>query len=500
MVMDVFFNSSRKAVFTFLFLVPLNSTVTLSSDKWAAQPPGLGEDLVGDLAESTLDKTFNLGKKTIRLELLVSTVVCLETAANLPQSPEIKPEPRQVRSATVVKNRPPPLEKKPAVPPKPSKMLLANPARKTTSDVATNILKPKTSALKRPKIKSPFLPSPGRLLIPVKKVGGLKEVSPVAPKNPLQSELRRKNSVSKDSAGAERRNVVPVLTGSASKPSKDGGRKSLVSASGERDKLSGGQKLNNNQSEVPNKNKVLTAPQVKPRIAPAKSPMSLHTVEARTEGVGSSSSLQRRRKSVGDVMKGSVLTSRKPTTTTPSQPRSVTRLASQPRRSLSNSSLKRAVAAGGPLTLTSQRTSAASSLTPPLQSTNIRNSVGLQSKKARENNPALNKSQSASRMKSARSDLVRSGSSSGEVKKPARMEERKLQKTVLEANKKKFDVLALVATTVIEENDKLEKIIKKNKLQLADTEGELEVCKVSLIVFLQHNNMLDLIILGEAEE
>ena len=80
------------------------------------------------------------------------------------------------------------------------------------------------------------------------------------------------------------------------------------------------------------------------------------------------------------------------------------------------------------------------------------------------------------------------------------MEERKLQKTVLEANKKKFDVLALVATTVIEENDKLEKIIKKNKLQLADTEGELEVCKVSLIVFLQHNNMLDLIILGEAEE
>ena len=69
----------------------------------------------------------------------------------------------------------------------------------------------------------------------------------------------------------------------------------------------------------------------------------------------------------------------------------------------------------------------------------------------------------------------------------------------VEANKKKFDVLALVATTVIEENDKLKKIIKKNKLQLADTEGELEVCKVSLIVFLQHN-MLDLIILGEAEE
>ena len=403
-----------------------------------------------------------------------------------------------MRSATVVKNRPPPLERKPAVPPKPSKMLLANPARKTTSDVATNILKPKTSALKRPKIKSPFLPSPGRLLIPVKKVGGLKEVYPVAPKNPLQSELRRKNSVSKDSAGAERRKVVPVLTGSASKPSKDGGRKSLTS--GERDKLSGGQKLNNNQSEVPNKNKVLTAPQVKPRIAPAKSPMSLNTGEARTEGVGSSSSLQRRRKSVGDVMKGSVLTSRKPTTTTPSQPRSVARLASQPRRSLSNSSLKKAVAAGGPLTLTSQRTSAASSLTPPLQSTTRRNSVGLQSKKARENNQALNKSQSASRMKSSRSDLVRSGSSSGEVKKPARMEERKLQKTVLEANKKKFDVLALVATTVIEENDKLEKIIKKNKLQLADTEGELEVCKVSLIVFLQHNNMLDLIILGEAEE
>ena len=79
MVMDVFFNSSRKAVFTFLFLVPLNSTVTLSSDKWVAPPPGLGEDLVGDLAESTLDKTFNLGKKLElgkRLELLVLTVVC----------------------------------------------------------------------------------------------------------------------------------------------------------------------------------------------------------------------------------------------------------------------------------------------------------------------------------------------------------------------------------------------------------------------------------------
>ena len=42
-----------------LISVPLNSTVTLSSVNWLA--PELKEDVVGDLSESNLDKTFNLG-------------------------------------------------------------------------------------------------------------------------------------------------------------------------------------------------------------------------------------------------------------------------------------------------------------------------------------------------------------------------------------------------------------------------------------------------------
>ena len=43
-----------------LISVPLNSTVTLSSVHWL--DPELKEDVVGDLSESNLDKTFNLGK------------------------------------------------------------------------------------------------------------------------------------------------------------------------------------------------------------------------------------------------------------------------------------------------------------------------------------------------------------------------------------------------------------------------------------------------------
>ena len=391
----------------------------------------------GDLSESNLDKTFNLGKRTNNLETPLITVLCPETAADPPQSPEPKPDPRPKKSATVVKSRPPPLEKKPAVPPKPSRMLLANPARKTSSsDVATNILKPKTSAMKRPKIKSPFLPSPGRNLIPVKKVSAVKEVSPLAPKNPLGSEMSRKDSLIK-----ERRTL------SASKPIKDFGRKSLAAAGGgQRENKS----TNNNQSNVPNRNKVLSQ-----RTAPAKSPMSVNTGSSGTESVGSSSSLQRRRKSVGDVMKSSSLAARKPATATPSQPLAVARLASQPRRSLSNSSLKRAGTPG-----------VASSRTPTLQSNHRRNSVSVQSKITRD------KPENSSRMKSSRPDLdlVRP------AKKPAYSEERKLQKAVLEENKKKFDVLALVASTVIEENDKLKKIIMKSK--------------VSSVVFRRHHSRL----------
>ena len=44
------------------FLVPLNSTVILSSVNWVPPPPELQEEVVGDLSESNLDKTFNLGK------------------------------------------------------------------------------------------------------------------------------------------------------------------------------------------------------------------------------------------------------------------------------------------------------------------------------------------------------------------------------------------------------------------------------------------------------
>ena len=46
-----------------LFLVHLNSTITLSSLNWVAPPRGLQEEVVGDLSESNLDKTFNLGKE-----------------------------------------------------------------------------------------------------------------------------------------------------------------------------------------------------------------------------------------------------------------------------------------------------------------------------------------------------------------------------------------------------------------------------------------------------
>ena len=221
-------------------------------------------------------------------------MLCAETAASLPESPGSKADPDKQKCATVVKNRPPALEKKPAVPPKPSKMLLANPARRNTSGAPANLLKPKTSAMKRPKIKSPCLPSPGKVLIPVKKAGGLKEVSPAALKNPLGSEisLRRKGSLS---SGITNRADSPVLATSsssiASKPSKEVGKKSLT-ISGPKDKLSGSERGNNNQTDVKDKNKVVTAPQVKPRPTPAQAPSSVNTGLARSESVGSTGSLQ----------------------------------------------------------------------------------------------------------------------------------------------------------------------------------------------------------------
>ena len=342
--------------------------------------------------------------------------------------------------------------------------------------------------MKRPKIKSPFLPSPGKVLIPVKKAGGLKDVSPAAMKSPLGAEvsLRWKDCLSGGSgatakSGPERRTRTDSagLTSSGSNPSKDVGRKSLVPAS-----ASASGQRGNNQS------KVTTAPQVKPRTA--QSPMSAKTGES----AGSSSSLQRRRKSVGDVMRSSSLTTKKASgSSTPGQPLSVARLASQPRRSLSNSSLKkssdlsgRAPAPG--LVRPSQKTPGASSLTPSLKSSlqsNRRNSVGLQSKVKRDHTPS--KSESSSRLKTSRPNLARSGSSSasGGVKKPGRSEVSQ-HKAVLDENNKKFEVLSLVTTQVIKENDKLEKIIKKNNLQLAGMEAELEMCKVSLFL-VPHNSI-----------
>ena len=408
----------------------------------------------------------------------------LETAANLPQSPETKPEPEKPKSATVVKvkTRPAPLERKPAVPPKPSKILLANPAKKTTSGVATNLLKPKTSAMKRPKIKSPFLPSPGKILIPVKKAGGVKEASPAPLKIPARTEVSVRKPVVSPTGGTGA-TARPGLTSSGSKPSRDVGRRSLVAASGQ--KRAG----------------VTTT-------APAKSPVTAKTGLARSGSVGSSSSLQRRRKSVGDAIKSSSLATRKPLgSSTPAntgKSLSAARLASQPGRSLSNSSLKRSseaasrAQAGAPglVRRPSQRTTGASSLTPGLQ-VNRRTSVGLQAKVRRDNTPtstsSLNKSESSSGLKSSRQEVARSGSSSGGVKKPGgRSEESRLHRAVWEENKKKFDVLALVTSQVLEEKDKLVKSIKKNKLQFASLQGELETCKVSFISSQQKNPYLSI--------
>ena len=70
------------------------------------------------------------------------------------------------------------------------------------------------------------------------------------------------------------------------------------------------------------------------------------------------------------------------------------------------------------------------------------------------------------------------------VKKPShdpKFEERKLFKAALDGNKQKFDVLALVSTRVLKENDKLKKTIKTNKLQLENCERDLQLSKVGLV-------------------
>ena len=54
-------------------------------------------------------------------------------------------------------------------------------------------------------------------------------------------------------------------------------------------------------------------------------------------------------------------------------------------------------------------------------------------------------------------------------------------KTVLDGNKQKFDVLALVSIQVMEENAKLKKTIKANKLQLDNCERELQLSKVGFL-------------------
>ena len=68
------------------FLVPLNSTVILSSVNWVPPPPELQEGVVGDLSESNLDKTFNLGKETNELEIMLTIVFSRNSSKSPPVS------------------------------------------------------------------------------------------------------------------------------------------------------------------------------------------------------------------------------------------------------------------------------------------------------------------------------------------------------------------------------------------------------------------------------
>ena len=350
-----------------------------------------------------------------------------------------------------------------------------------------------------PKIKSPvYVKSPKRLPTPVKKSGTAipavkaQEKCPAAIKNPVTAEnsLKRKDSLNRGTvpeAGLlhTRQRTEPSLKSRSASAvlGKDVGRKSLSAAVAKRSKT------NNNQSDVINKNKPLTSQSdvlvrnkplasQKERTVQSKSPAGLKPPEvkprsARTSSVGNSLSLQDRRKSIGDLLKTSRLTSNKASPTT-SVSNSLPRVATQPRRSLSHRE-------------SPAPASSSTSVTPTIPASNRRNSLerttSFRSQIRRDSNSSLRKTESFNKVKSSRSELSKQVSSS-KVKK-SNSEERKHFKSVLDGNSLKFDVLAVVSTQLLQDNERLNKVIRANKLQLGNYKSELDMCKVSSFCILK---------------
>ena len=259
----------------------------------------------------------------------------------------------------VTKSRPAPLEEKPKVPPKPIRKLLSNQGIKSSG--GSNLtLKP---TVKKPKIKSPAFNSPKRFVIPVKKddiaigvlVSGVlrDQKSPAAFKNPIRGDnsLKRKSSLSKDSSArvgiqinARQKTDSSLKANNTSKPTKDVSRKSLATSSIQRDRFPSEQRINNNKTDVAKRTPSL-ASQPRTRTVPSKSPAFLSSPQpssARLASSASSVSLQSRRKSVGEMMRKSPLTSSKPTPgpgpagpSSSSHASTLPRIATQQRRSLS---------------------------------------------------------------------------------------------------------------------------------------------------------------------
>ena len=342
--------------------------------------------------------------------------------------------------------------------------------------------------LRRPKIKSPH-PQSQSPRVGAKKTDHLAEItkdktkSPSASKTLLKtdsSSLQRKGSLNNGadarvgSLRTKQKTDPSLKTGITSREAKakEVGRKSLAIAGIKR----GG--TNNNQSEAVNRNKPLAsqkermALQVKQMtstdLAVSKSPASLNSPGVRPRAARTSSNtLQNRRKSIGNAIKNSSFSSGQNSLTLP-------RLASNQRKSLSHRD--------SPL--------ASSSTTPTFTSSSRRNSldrnIPVKSQLRREISQPAKRLESFKKVKPASTVGAKKSNSEGRKKLNAVLDE-----------SRKFDVLALVCRQAIEENDKLQKVIKANKLQLENCQAELSHSKVG---FTNLNDLeLFFLILGEAE-
>ena len=368
-------------------------------------------------------------------------------------------------SKILTKTRSAPLQSKPKVPPKPAKIVLLT----SSSESRPTLLLKKP--LRRPKIKSPDPQSQSPRVFGKKTdhLTGItkdKTTSPSASKNLQKSDnysssLKRKGSLNNGgdarlgSLRTKQKTVPSLKNGITSREAKakEMGRKSLAIAGINR---SG---TNNNQNEAVNRNKTLasqkerTALQVKQRtttnLAVSKSQATLNSPEVRPRAARTSSiTLQNRRKSIGDVIKNSSLSSGQNSLTLP-------REASKQRKSLSYRD--------SPL--------ASSSTTPTFTSSSRRNSldrnVPVKSQLRREISQPAKRLESFKKVKPASTVGAKKSNSDG----------RKKLNTVSDESRK-FDVLALVCRQTIEENDKLQKVIKANKLQLENYQAELSHSKV----------------------